>query len=121
MHEIRAPHAVLRRRVRQSVPFGTFLGEASSVAIPTAGLLAAGYPVRIASFCLSILAGGCATVQPLTPDEAQALSVASPWAPWSPDSIRLRVAADRALTDLMEAALLGRRPVTPHFHQAVAV
>ena len=38
-----------------------------------------------------------------------------------PDSIRLRIAADRALTDLMEAALLGRRPVPPRFNQAVAV
>ena len=121
MHEIRAPHAVLRRRVRQSVPLGTFLGEASSNAIPTAGFLAAGYPVRITSFCLSILAAGCATVQPLTPGEAQALSVANAWAPWSPDSIRLRVVADRSLTDLMDAVLLGRRPAPPTFNTSVAV
>lgn len=90
----------------------------------TAGILATRYRVMIAIVCLSTLVDGCATTQALTGDEAQALSYASIWrhgVTSIPDSMRLRVASDRAITDLMEAALLGRRPVSPAFNTAVAV
>jgi hypothetical protein len=90
----------------------------------TAEIRATRYRVLIASFSLYTLVTGCVTTRALTDEEAQALSAASRWhhgLTAIPDSVRLRVAADRALTDLIEAALLGRRPVTPHFHQAVAV
>src|SRR5688572_7188586 len=82
------------------------------------------YRVMLRICCLSALVAGCATTQPLTSDELRALSAARVWhhgVTAMPDSIRLRVAADRALTDLMEAALLGRRPAPPRFNQAVAV
>jgi hypothetical protein len=90
----------------------------------TAEIRATRYRILIASFSLYTLVNGCVTTRALTHDEAQALSVALRWQHGLtaiPDSVRLRVAADRAFTDLIEAALLGRRPVTPQFHQAVAV
>jgi hypothetical protein len=38
-----------------------------------------------------------------------------------PDSLRLRVAADRTITDVIDAMLLGQRPAPPGFDNAVAV
>lgn len=70
---------------------------------------------------VSVLAAGCATAQ--TPDD-DLRTYAGGWfhGIYSiPDSTRLRIARDRALTDKIDGMLSGRQVATPELDTAVAV